>query len=114
MAAALADITQLLDNRLTYLGDIQRGNIFKAQPQHVHPQRKGIGARVAFEKAHILQRLHHAIGGRFRHIHQPVQLGEGQIAMLFAKSQQQLQAALKPRHQILHFLLVRHTASLIS
>ena len=90
MAAALADIAQLLDDRLTHLSDIQGGDIFKAQTQYVHAQRKGIGAGVTLKKAHIFQRLHHAIGGRFRHIHQPMQLGKGQIAMLFAKRQQQL------------------------
>ena len=90
MAAALAHVAQLLDHRLADLRHVQRGDVLKAKTQHVHAQRKGIGARVALQKAHVLQRLHHAIGGRLRHIHQPVQLGKSQIAMLLAKGQQQL------------------------
>ena len=90
MAAALADIAKLLDHRLAYLRHIQRGDVLKAETQHVHAQREGVGARVALQKAHKLQRLYHAVGGRLRHIHQPVQLGKGQFAMLLAKGQQQL------------------------
>ena len=72
MAAALADIAKLLDHRLAYLRHIQRGDVLKAQAQHVHAQREGIGARIALQKTHILQRLHHAVGSGLRHIHQPV------------------------------------------
>ena len=108
MTAALAHVAQLFNHRLTHLRHIQRGDVLKAQTQHVHAEREGIGTGVALQKAHILQGLHHAVGGGLRHIHQPVQLGKGQFAMLLAKGQQQLQATLQPRHQILHFLIVCH------
>ncbi|MNC68931.1 hypothetical protein D3C77_726910 [compost metagenome] len=70
MAAALAAIAQLLNHRLASLGHVQRGDILKAQTQHFDPQRKGIGAWIALQKAQMLQRLHHAVGGCLWHIDQ--------------------------------------------
>jgi len=111
MATALAVITQLFDNRLPYLSHVQRGNIFKSEAQHVHPQREGVAARIALDKSHMLQRLHHPVRRGLRHIHQPVHLREGQLAMLLAKAQQQLQATLQARNQIFDLLLVCHMTS---
>lgn len=55
MAAALAHVAQLFNHRLTHLRHIQRGDVLKAQTQHVHAEREGIGTGVALQKAHILQ-----------------------------------------------------------
>ncbi|MNY28810.1 hypothetical protein D3C86_1628110 [compost metagenome] len=100
-------VAQAVQQRPAQLGQLQRGQVVEAEPQHCHAEAEFAPAIGPFHEAHHLQRGQQPEHRRARHLQPPRQLRRRQRAVLAAELTQQPQPALQPRHDVLVLCVLR-------